>query len=229
MSRLPQGAPLEYGREVAHVTLGSGQFTGATSKSYFQPLKASAALVSIWAESNAGVLTVRIYSVTDNCSDGQSREVLVKTATITGPTTDLQIYRVDDIAGGGVRVEVESTNAADILLKIKAAHSTSDTNIEMEINDSALVVENPIISNQILGAANTEATVTLPANTKKFQIKARGNSRLQFSYVSGQTGTTYWTEFPGFTLEENNVDRASTTIYVRASKANEVLEIKSWS
>lgn len=224
-----RNTPLQYGEEIALQLLDTDTFQGATSRSYVKTLASTAALISLFVDSTAGDVSVTVYNYSN---DG--REELVYTFPLTSaPTPSIIVARVNDISSH-VRVQVDTTDSASIELKIKAAESISDSADDAQevtdgINESAIAVQNPQITNVTMGAAGTETAVVLPAGTKRYAIKARGNSRLQFSYVSGETNTTYWTEFPGFTFEEDVVDRANTTVYVEANKNGEVLEIKTWT
>jgi hypothetical protein len=75
----------------------------------------------------------------------------------------------------------------------------------------------------------TEYSYTFPANTKKFLIRARGNSILKIAYVLNGTSSNYVTINPGNTFREENIILPSTTIYFKASKNGEIVEIQSWN
>lgn len=85
----------------------------------------------------------------------------------------------------------------------------------------------PTVANVNIVTASTEYSYTFPSNVKKFQVRARGTSKLQCSYISGQSGTTYVTIAPGNakTIEDTNF---SGTLYFQGNKNNEVLEIEYW-
>lgn len=185
-------------------------------------LQSSAAIITLHAPALTGDLQLDIYSSTGNGIE------LLKRSEILSVPSQLVEYRVNDLMGE-VRVELTTAATATAEVKLKAVHSIDDSSDDERdgINESALVVQNPLIQN-VATIADTEVAINFPAGTKRFLVKARGNSKAQFSYVNGGSGTTYWTEFPGFTLDEVNVDRQSTTIYVQTSK-NDVLEIKSWA
>lgn len=72
--------------------------------------------------------------------------------------------------------------------------------------------------------ANTEQSYTLPANTKKFIIRARGNSRIQLAYSVGLSGTTFRTVDPGSDFTDTNF-YTNQTIYFQLSKAGDVVEL----
>ena len=54
-----------------------------------------------------------------------------------------------------------------------------------------LLVDSPSISNTTLGVAGAESTIALGAGTKRFQLRARGNAKLQLAYSVGESGTTF--------------------------------------
>lgn len=92
-------------------------------------------------------------------------------------------------------------------------------------------VTTPDITNQTLTNKDTEETVTIPAGVIKFMIKARNTgAKLQVSSSSGDSGTTYWTVWPGFSYDGENLSRTTDLdVYIQSSKDNTVLEILTWS
>jgi len=82
------------------------------------------------------------------------------------------------------------------------------------------------IANVSAPTANTEVSYALPANTKSFRIRARGRSRIQLAYNSGESGTTYITIMPGNTYI-NNQKYTSQTLYFQCSKGSETVEIQA--
>lgn len=78
-------------------------------------------------------------------------------------------------------------------------------------------------------AANTEYSQQLPDNTSKFYLKARGNAKLQFAFAAGESGTKFWTVFPGETYPVDGLKLSGKTIYVRSSKPNETVELLVWT
>ena len=101
-----------------------------------------------------------------------------------------------------------------------------DGSINTTVSLSSLTA--PVIANIPLILANTEYSYTFPTNTKKFRLNVRGNAKLQFAFISGNTNTQYISVFPGNSHEETGLNIAST-IYFQSNKANEVIEILSWS
>jgi hypothetical protein len=224
----PRNTSLRYGEALALQLADTETFVGATTRSYTATIQSTGALVSINVTATAGDIQVSVYNTSDS-----GEELKGTFPLISSPTSDILTLRVNDVSGN-VRIEVQTTSSASLELRIKAAESITDSDafqgdVTDGVNDSALVVQNPLITNVTMGVAGTQSTLAFPASTKRYSVKARGNSRLQFSYISGETAVTYWTEFPGFTYEENNIERTATTLYVEASKDNEILEIKTWS
>lgn len=206
--------PLQYG---VQATLASDRALDTETLNLGLTLQSSACIIAISIPELTGDVTVSIYSRID---DG--KEVLKTSQTFT-TTTQLTQIRVDDLMGE-VRLEVVAVATAKLTAKAKAVHSLSETGT----GGFDPAVQNPSIQNVLVAIADTEEAIALPANTKKFELKARGTSKLQVAYVSGQSGTTYHTIWPGFCLREEDIDRASLTVYVQASKASEIIEIKSW-
>lgn len=103
---------------------------------------------------------------------------------------------------------------------------SSTAGVTGSVNITNLRVTTPVIDNVVLPTAGVEYPIILPANTVKYKILARGQSKLTIGYVSSGTFLTVW---PGHSYDEDNIDRGSTTLFVVASKANETIEIVSWS
>lgn len=97
-------------------------------------------------------------------------------------------------------------------------------------DNTDLLVTTPAISNTTLGSANTESSIALPAGTKRFSLRARGQAKLQLAYSSGDSGITYLTILPGNIYTEELIDAsASLTVYVQSNKSSTTVELVSWS
>lgn len=97
-------------------------------------------------------------------------------------------------------------------------------------DNSDLVSSSPAISNTTLGLAGVESSIALPAGTKKFKLRARGQAKLQLAYIATESGTTFWTVMPGACYFEEFLDDSSSyTVYVQSNKASTVVELVSWS
>lgn len=96
--------------------------------------------------------------------------------------------------------------------------------------------ETPTIQNVAMAAANTEYSAAIPVGTKGFRARIRrdGNNppgRLQVTYTASQSNTTYITVMPGewHSPPADLQTVLGLTIYFRSNKANQVLEIESWT
>lgn len=83
------------------------------------------------------------------------------------------------------------------------------------------------VTNVTCTLANTEYSFTLPVDTKKFKLRARGLSRIQIADITGNTSTTYFTIWPGDCYEDDLIT-SSAVIYFETSKAAEIIEIITW-
>lgn len=72
--------------------------------------------------------------------------------------------------------------------------------------------------------STTETSLVLPANTKRFLLKARA-SKLQVGY---QAGGDYVTVPSGSIYEESEIKRASTTLFLISNAASDTLEVVAW-
>lgn len=99
--------------------------------------------------------------------------------------------------------------------------------ISPSTNIKELLAKNPLVENLAMPLANTEYSYAAASNLKRITIKSRNHSVLKVAYTSGESGTIYITLAPGSVYEEINID-GTFTLYVQASKPNEVLEIVTW-
>jgi hypothetical protein len=82
----------------------------------------------------------------------------------------------------------------------------------------------PTIYNVSLGPVSTEQSQALPANTKQFMVKSRGQSLLQIAFSSGQSGTNYITIQPNAVFSTSGLF-ASQTVYFQSPQTGDVVEI----
>lgn len=85
------------------------------------------------------------------------------------------------------------------------------------------------IFNQIVPVKDTETPIIIPNGTKRLEFHARGTSRVQWTFVSGASGSNYWTLKAGNAEVIDGVQLNSKTLYLRTSKDNEVIELRAWS
>lgn len=212
-------SPLEYG---VQTTLVPSQSLNSSSITKSLTLQSSACIIGVLIPALTGDVIIDVYSV---AGDGD----VLKTSQTFSTTTDLTQIRVNDVMGV-LRITVTAAATATLEVKIKAAHTVSTSSGGgTDVNDSAIVVQNPTIQNTTATLAGTEYSIVLPANTKRFILRARDSAKLQIAYVSGQTATEYYTVYPGFCLAEDSINKASLTVYFQSSKAGEEIEVKSWA
>lgn len=84
-----------------------------------------------------------------------------------------------------------------------------------------------VVLNKTLTNADTEYSQLLPSNCKKIEIKTRSYNDLKFTFVSGESGTTYQTIQGGATREIVG-NLSSKTIYFQSPTAGEIVEILSY-
>lgn len=106
---------------------------------------------------------------------------------------------------------------------------------KLEINNdgSINVITGAPVSPQIINIpvpnANTEYDFIIPQNTGRYRFRARGNAKVKYSFESGKTDTEYFTVIPGNIESEDNLKlNGNLTVYFRANKSNEILELLLW-
>ncbi len=90
-------------------------------------------------------------------------------------------------------------------------------------------VTNPTIYNVTVPLANTEVSVALSANTKKFLFRVRGRAKANLAFTSGSSGTTYITVPVGTCLDQDNISALNLVLYFQLDVAGQVVEILEWS
>ena len=103
------------------------------------------------------------------------------------------------------------------------ATSTGGGSSEDLISNDAKIINYNIVLKDV------EESIIIPDGTKKFTIKTRNRkSKLQLSYVVGESDTNYITLTKGAVLTEENVSLDSKSFFVRADKDDTILEILIW-
>jgi hypothetical protein len=88
----------------------------------------------------------------------------------------------------------------------------------------------PVVMNVSVPLANTEYTVTIPADARRFSLQARGQTTLQISDQPGQSNTTYFTLRQFNTYGVDSIKGSSTiNLYVQSTKPNQVIEVEYWT
>lgn len=167
--------------------------------------------------------TVTIGDIT---VDTRALDATTDDVAIRDPVTD---YALKINADGSIdsNVAIDSAGGDNIAIKDSGGDELN-INPDGSINIVEGSLTTPTITNFPIVAAATEYSFTFPANTKKFTLNARNNAKLQISYVSGQTGTSFKTVYSGSVHKEEKIGIASLTIYFQSNKAGEILEISSW-
>jgi hypothetical protein len=83
----------------------------------------------------------------------------------------------------------------------------------------------PTIFNVPCAVAGQEYSQALPANCRRFIMKARKNSKVDFAYVTAATEVL--TLNSGFSFEDNST-YLNGTLYFKCSKADEIVEIVAY-
>lgn len=92
---------------------------------------------------------------------------------------------------------------------------------------SAPSASNPTITNLVLTLSNTEYSHSVLTGTQSILIRARGLSKLQIAFVSGDTNTLFLTIPRGTSLSLPDLSY-SGTIYIEGNVPGEVVEIVEW-
>lgn len=81
------------------------------------------------------------------------------------------------------------------------------------------------ITNLSIVNANTEYSHALTNGLKQLRIRCRGIADLQYSFVSGESGTKYFTIFKGTCDSIIDLDFDSKVLYIQSNKASVIVEI----
>ena len=85
-------------------------------------------------------------------------------------------------------------------------------------------IQNVKITNENISTINTEQSVALTNNLKTLKIRFRGAAIVKYSFVSGESGSNYFTIPNNCSEEIENLDLSGKSIYFQSSKTG-VLEI----
>jgi len=185
--------------------------------------------ISVWADAvPGGDLLIKVYAQVNK--DEPNKVKLVDTfPVITTPTSELVIRRSIPVMSQ-VRIEATWTGSATFEVRAKSL-STAVGRADGSIAFTASTAkDSPDVQNVTATDADTEYSVTLPANTVAFALRARSvSTRIQYAYVSGQSGTNYLTVPTGYQVVEEGLTPGSRTIYFQTSKASQVVEVLAWS
>jgi hypothetical protein len=87
------------------------------------------------------------------------------------------------------------------------------------------VAKSVFITNATATLAATEYSHVLQDNLKQLTVKARGSSKLQVAFVSGDSSLNYISIPKGAVLNMDTIDFSATTLYFQSSNASEIIEI----
>lgn len=130
--------------------------------------------------------------------------------------------------GMGASAELGQYSTA---LSEPVALSTEQEAILTAISAGISDATTPTLYNVTMTTADTEYSQALPANTKQFEFRCRGNYDMRFAYATGKVATPtapYRTLSAGQTKYQNDIDLTSITLYVACSQALQVVELEVW-
>lgn len=90
-------------------------------------------------------------------------------------------------------------------------------------------VINPTVTNITIAVANTEQTVVLPADTKRYLIQVLSVGTLKVAYGVGLSGTNYLELPKGCFSSEDEINISSLTLYVQSPTTGVVARIETWT
>jgi hypothetical protein len=93
-----------------------------------------------------------------------------------------------------------------------------------------IVVSTQDIENASMPTKDTEYSYALPVGTKWVICQNRQDGLIKITATSGESGTNYFTIFPGQQREYIFLNsNTAQTLYFQSPKDNQLLEIESWS
>lgn len=142
---------------------------------------------------------------------------------VPDPGPQNQIMRQTAVQSGNII-------AADVSLHDHEGNPYTSVNpLPVAATINVAQAQNPFIFNVSAPLKDTEYSFSFPANTVKYQFKARNEAKLQASFIENGSGTVFWTIFPGNIEEEDSVVMNSKTVYFRSSKPDTVVEFLVWT
>jgi len=86
-----------------------------------------------------------------------------------------------------------------------------------------------LVKNVDMPSANNEYSHTFAAGIKHFVIRNRDNGVIKLSFTATESGTTYFTIYPGESFDSAPLDGTAVTIYFQSPKTSQTLEVIEWS
>lgn len=109
----------------------------------------------------------------------------------------------------------------------RAARRVLGANTEDDplVVQNVAVAENVDVDNVALTSANTEETYSIPNNCKQLLIRARQNNILKIAFVSGQSGTEFFTIPATANLTLSGLKLQGKSLYIQSPTAGTDVEI----
>lgn len=125
----------------------------------------------------------------------------------------------------------DASNRLIVVVADSGGSDLQDVVDQLEILVAAIVYRSttPVIYNVTMTSADTEYSQELPAQTKKFTFKCRGEYDVKLAFESGESGTTYLTVPSKQNYWDDNIRDASLTLYFQCATAAQVAEIVAWN
>lgn len=101
--------------------------------------------------------------------------------------------------------------------------------VSLNVSGTGLVKTQPGVLNIPILLANTEYAINLPANTVSFLVSTRRASRLQLSYIAGQSAAIYLTIHPGSCYSESDLVPQSRQLFFQSTTAGDTVEVLYWA
>lgn len=88
----------------------------------------------------------------------------------------------------------------------------------------------PYIYNVTCTLADTEYSQALPIRTSKIQVQSRNNNDIKLAFVSGESGSKYFTVKGGMTYFDAEIMKSdgAMVLYFQSATAGEICEILAW-
>lgn len=131
------------------------------------------------------------------------------------------------ISGGNITVDTVELNEPIAISAfvggVETSLSATNKNNTVGLNVFPILPKVPTIAN-IVTVSSVPVSYTLPNDSRKFLIKAKGCSQIELAYTSGGDVIT----IPrGNSYEVTNIDCSNITLFMKANK-DDVIEIESW-
>jgi hypothetical protein len=87
----------------------------------------------------------------------------------------------------------------------------------------------PTLQDVNIVAPNTEQTISLPANVRKYELFVLSTAKLQVAHVSGQSGLVFIEMPRGTYLADDNITAGTVTLYVQSPATGVVARLRYWT